>query len=615
MILRALLAASLALAASEPSAELTDVRTEEGKLYATLVGHDLVTPLDPSSVRVELDRGSVPATAKTIGEPEPPGAALVVVDATGTMAGASIDRARAVVAGYLAALPADVQAGLVTFAGTAAVTVPLTLDRQRVGAALAQVRPDGTSALNDAVLLAARTIAAVPGPRRLLVLSDGEDAGSVEAADDVARHLTAAGVNADVVALDLAEGAAAAGRDQIARASGGQVLAAGDAAAIAAGSFVRPAVRQLAVTAEVPDRLAGWDVRVTVRASAGGQQLAVENATVHLAGHRGEVVPRTPSWLLFVVLGVVFTVLLGMAWMLFGRRGFALRARPQRLTEVLRYRLGEEEVAGRKPLAMRSLLTLSERFVNRPGMRERIELDLDLAGIRLRPAEWLLLRAGLAVVIGVVFGAVTGAMIICGPLGTLLGWFGTRLFLKVRVGMRRAAFGNQLPDTLQLVASALRSGFSLPQALGSVVREGTQPIAGEFARALAKTRLGMSIEDALDAAAERMKCQDLSWVVMAIRIQREVGGNLAELLLTTVHTMRERAAMRRQVKALTAEGRLSAYILIGLPVGLGLWMFISRRDYIEPLYTRPLGWVLLGIASICITVGWFWMSRLIKVEV
>ncbi|WP_167980664.1 type II secretion system F family protein [Lentzea indica] len=148
-----------------------------------------------------------------------------------------------------------------------------------------------------------------------------------------------------------------------------------------------------------------------------------------------------------------------------------------------------------------------------------------------------------------------------------------------------------------------------------MVREGTQPIAGEIARSLARTRLGVSVEDALDKAAVRMQCQDLSWVVMAIRIQREVGGNLAELLLTTVHTMRERATVRRQVKALTAEGRLSAYVLISLPIGLGAWLFTSRREYIEPLYTRPVGWMMLGATAVCLCAGWFWMKKMIKVEV
>jgi tight adherence protein B len=287
---------------------------------------------------------------------------------------------------------------------------------------------------------------------------------------------------------------------------------------------------------------------------------------------------------------------------------------------VRRYRVrdGAEPETGavREPSRpMRLLLALSERIISRRGMREGIEFDLDLAGIRLRPAEWLLVRFGVAVGLGVVLAAVTGAPVVCGPLGALLGWFGGRSFLRLRIGRRRALFGEQLPDTLQLVAGALRSGFSLAQALDSTVREGTQPIAGEIARSLARTRLGVSVEDALDKAADRMRCQDLSWVVMAIRIQREVGGNLSELLLTTVGTMRERATVRRQVKALTAEGRMSAYVLISLPIGLGAWLFASRRDYVEPLYTRPVGWMLLGATAVCLSAGWFWMKKMIKVEV
>ena len=153
----------------------------------------------------------------------------------------------------------------------------------------------------------------------------------------------------------------------------------------------------------------------------------------------------------------------------------------------------------------------------------------------------------------------------------------------------RAAFAEQLPDVLQLIAGSLQSGFSLPQALDAVVREDTQPSTGEFSRALAEVRIGADLEDALDRVADRMDSADLRWTVMAIRIQREVGGNLAEVLLDNRGTMRERAFLRRHVRALSAEGRLSAYILVVLPVLVGIWLFISSPSYMRPLYTTPAG--------------------------
>lgn len=605
--------ASMLPASADPAVEVGSAQVEDGRAHVTLTARDVPGSLGPEGVRVEVDGMPVPATAAVVGEPQPTRAVVVVLDTTGTMNGASIATARGVLTAYLAALPADVHTGLVTFSDRPALTVPVTADRQRVTAALAGVGTAGSSALNDAVTLAARNLAGVPGPRRLLVLSDGEDADGGASLDAALKVLSETGVTADVVALDGAA-TATAGRDRLAQGSGGHLVAVGDARAGAA-LFAPATPQRLEVRAVVPDELSGRQVRLTVRVG----DLVAETG-VHAPDRRGAVAPAAPAWMFGAVLGASFAVFSGLGWLWFGRRRVVRRARPGRLAEVRRYRVrdGAEPETGavQEPSRpMRLLLALSERIIAGRGLRERIEFDLDLAGVRLRPAEWLLVRFGIAVVLGVVLAAVTGAPMVCGPLGALLGWLGGRFFLKFRIGRRRTLFGEQLPDTLQLVAGALRSGFSLPQALDSMVREGTQPIAGEIARSLARTRLGVSVEDALDKAADRMRCQDLSWVVMAIRIQREVGGNLAELLLTTVGTMRERATVRRQVKALTAEGRMSAYVLISLPIGLGAWLFVSRREYIEPLYTRPVGWMLLGATAVCLCIGWFWMQKMIKVEV
>ena len=264
-------------------------------------------------------------------------------------------------------------------------------------------------------------------------------------------------------------------------------------------------------------------------------------------------------------------------------------------------------------MPLRLLLQTSERLLGQ-GRRQRSAAQLDLARLSMTPAEWLVVRIGVAGFTAFALGALGGGAI-GAVIGLAIGWFACRYFLRRRVARRRATFADQLPDMLQLLVGALQAGFSLPQALDTVVREDTQPIAGEIARALARTRLGASLEEALEVVALRMESPDFTWLVMAIRIQRHVGGNLAELLLTTVHTMRERSALRRQVRALSAEGRMSAYVLIGLPIMLALWMFISRREYIAPLYSTPIGLVMLGSGVSALTLGWFWMSSMMKVKV
>ena len=269
---------------------------------------------------------------------------------------------------------------------------------------------------------------------------------------------------------------------------------------------------------------------------------------------------------------------------------------------------GDTKAAGAALGRMTQLLRSSN---TERGLAER----LDLAGIARKPAEWALLGVSACAVLSALLTLLLGNIVIGVLAGVAVGYAGMRLILSVRISRRLNAFRDQLPDVLQLVASSLRSGLSLPQALDAVVREDSQPAAGEFSRALAEARIGARVEDALDAVAVRMDSVDLRWTVMAIRIQREVGGNLAEVLSQTVATMRERASLRRHVRALSAEGRLSGYVLIALPLTLAAWLFLTDRSYLRPLWTTPLGVLLVIVAAVLFVIGVIWMRAAVKVEV
>src|SRR5262249_10390093 len=199
-------------------------------------------------------------------------------------------------------------------------------------------------------------------------------------------------------------------------------------------------------------------------------------------------------------------------------------------------------------------------------------------------------------------------------IGLAIGWLSTMLYQSVMIDRRANQFAEQLPEALQLVIGSLKSGFSLPQSFEPLVRESPEPVASEFGRALAEHRLGADISDALERVAQRSQSDDLAWAVMSVRIQREVGGNLAEVLQTTVDTMRERGRLRRHVRALSAEGRLSAYVLIALPLGLGLFLFVFRRSYMTPLVTDPTGITMLVGGTLLFVLGIVWLLRVIKVE-
>jgi Flp pilus assembly protein TadB len=249
-----------------------------------------------------------------------------------------------------------------------------------------------------------------------------------------------------------------------------------------------------------------------------------------------------------------------------------------------------------------------------PEAQRRLSTRLELAAVARKPAEWVLFGGCLAFVVAAAVSLLTRDIIIGIPVGAAVGWLCMRLLLSYLIRRRRSAFADQLPDLLQLLASSLQSGFSLLQALDVVVREMAQPAAGEFARALGEARLGAELEACLETVADRMASEDLRWTVMAIRIQRGIGGSLAEVLSTTVNTIRERGFLRRQVHALTAEGRLSAYVLIALPIAMAGYLFVTDPTYMRPLYTTHVGLLLLLAAFVLQVLGVVLMRQMIKVE-
>jgi len=174
---------------------------------------------------------------------------------------------------------------------------------------------------------------------------------------------------------------------------------------------------------------------------------------------------------------------------------------------------------------------------------------------------------------------------------------------------------DQLADTLSILASSLRAGYSFLQALDTVSKEIGEPSAHEFQRVVAEIRLGRPIDDALTAMAVRINSDDLKWAVIAINVQRQVGGNLAEVLDIVAATVRERSYIRRQVRVLSAEGRISVAILAAIPFVILLYLAIVNPDYVSLLFTRTGGLIMLGFAAVLMTLGVWIMTRIVKIDV
>jgi tight adherence protein B len=257
---------------------------------------------------------------------------------------------------------------------------------------------------------------------------------------------------------------------------------------------------------------------------------------------------------------------------------------------------------------------LTEQVADSQGYLARAEGALERANLPLRAGEALFFYAA------VVGGVTVIALVLSGNLivGLVLGLVAAMIppsvvnFLAAR---RKSKFLGQLPDTLQLLAGTLRAGYSLMQGIEAVSQEIDGPMGYELRRVVTEARLGRPVEESLEGTADRMASEDFAWCVMAIRIQREVGGNLAELLLTVADTMVARERLRRDVKTLTAEGRISAIILGILPVGLGFVMYALNPEYISKLFNDTLGNILLGLAIVAMGIGFYWMKRIIDIEI
>jgi tight adherence protein B len=214
-------------------------------------------------------------------------------------------------------------------------------------------------------------------------------------------------------------------------------------------------------------------------------------------------------------------------------------------------------------------------------------------------------------------GALLVGALLGGPLLGFLALVATvvacRTYLKVRSDRRRARFSDQLGDSLQLLAGSLRAGYGLLQAIDAVAQEAEEPTQQEFRRLVIETRLGRDLTDALHSMADRVGGEDFKWIVQSIEIHREVGGDLAQVLDTVAGTIRERNQLHRQVKALSAEGRLSGYVLMALPVFLVVVMRALNPTYLAEL-GHGTGLVLAVGGALSLVFGAFWLHRLCRLE-
>jgi tight adherence protein B len=484
---------------------------------------------------------------------------------------------------------------------------------------------DGKGATWDGVRKATQLLATPSDLQpNIVLITDGQDDASKTHVDDARASVVTSGAAFFAVELDHAGGTDTAAVQSIMDRTGGAGFAASKGKGTAKAFEDLAATLQSQYVASYSSDATQGQVDVTVSVGNLERQASyVAGANVQGAATAEVVEPPTgfgPEWLRGKLGGAVGLALVGLA---VGLGAYALASlassTDESLNAVLRpYSEGPvvgDEMDGQ--LAQTALLQraveLTEEFAERQGFLVKVERALERADLPLRAAEALFFYAAGALLVSLLalaLGGFTMGLIVMGL--TILVPPAAVNFLAAKRGKK---FQSALPDTLNLLSGSLRAGYSLLQGVEAVSKEVADPMGQELRRVITEARLGREIEDSMDAVAERMGSADFAWAVMAIRIQREVGGNLSELLLTVADTMVHRERLRRDISALTAEGKISAIILGLLPVGLGAFMWMSNPVYMKPLGATTMGHVLLGISLVSLLLGFAWMKKIINIKI
>ena len=552
---------------------------------------------------------------------------VLVIDTSGSMEGAPLRAAVGAARRFVRSLPPEIGVGVVRFADEPRVLRGISLRRGPVLQAISSLRARGETALYDATSVAARMFSG-DGQRNIILLSDGADTVSSGTLQSAQSDVKGRGTTVFSVGLRSGEFDARALKG-FSKSTGGRYAQAGNAdlSQVYAGLAVELS-NQFVISYRSSLR-AGEELLLAVEVGESSDTFLtlVPKNTPPPAPVADPAPPPVAidtfafggAWGQLVALGLVFLAVFVALLSFFGFRYKDDRDRKlARLMGVAPRGLEQSadlsETERAIPWIPRLLIRAAGRIIRREGWGNDLDMRLERAGLPISPEEFIASTI-VATVVGAAFGIVilqnVLLTIICAGAATLI----PRMFLAARVRRRFRRLHAQLADVVMILASSIRAGHSFLQALDMVAREIGEPGASEFARVVAEIRLGRPVDDALSAMAERIGSEDFKWAVLAVNLQREVGGNLAELLDLVADTLREREDLRRQVDVLSAEGRLSVAILAALPILLLVYMSRVNPEYISLLLETQIGVLLLAAAGVLWIGGFIWMRKLVKINV
>lgn len=320
----------------------------------------------------------------------------------------------------------------------------------------------------------------------------------------------------------------------------------------------------------------------------------------------------THSLILFTGFLTAFLLFCGLYLVVSAPR----RELEDRLTKITKKEVGEfqPQEKEKRELNLKNLFHQTSKVFIKMSLTKRAEGELAKAALLLKGEEFILINLLAAILPAFLLYLLTGNLglgVVVGIGGLVAPW----IFLNKAKQKRVQHFNNQIGDALTIMSSSLRAGFSFLQAMELVSKEMPAPIGEEFARALLEMNLGTSTEEALQKMTQRIESDDLDLIVTAVTIQRQVGGNLSEVLDNISHTIRERIRIKGEIKTLTAQGKMSGIVIGLLPLGICAFLFIVNPEYMKPLFTSTMGLAILISGFVSQFIGVMIIKKIIAIEV
>jgi tight adherence protein B len=545
---------------------------------------------------------------------------VLAIDTSYSMRGAPLKAAIAAAREFALHRAPSQPVAVVTFNGSVDEVLPFTTDSAAIDGALAGVQQGGKgSRLADGAARAIEMIKAARMPAAsVVVLSDGADWQSDASLDDVAAAAREA--NARVYGVGLPSYKERFGFLNLLAAKTGAEFSAVNSLADLSRIYGRlgsrlahqyliqyhsPAAPGRQVSVEV--RVRGVDGTAVTGYRTPAVSRAVRQPFHHVPSERVWLAPGTAVALGLLVAALVFAAL----WLAMRPRAGTLRDRVATYVEPPEEGVGADRGQGGN-LTSRMLVGAERSLDGRPWW-DRFKEALDVGRIEIAPVR-LLAWIGLGTVAALGLFTVIGGSPAFGLLALAVPVVAWRLIVR-RVAAQRKQFIEQMPDSLHVIASAMRAGHSFSGALAVVVEDAPDPTRRELRRVISDERLGVPLDIAMGGAVQRMDNKDLEQVALVAALQRETGGNTAEVIDRVMEAVRQRLALRRMVAGLTAQGRMSRWVLTAIPIFLIVVLTVLSPDYMRPMYTTTLGRVLLGISAVMVTSGSLVIKKIVDIKV